>query len=75
MLSPELCSKLACPVSKRPLIYFPADNALVCATSRLRYRIENGFPVMLPDEAEALGETEIAALVATARSLGLAIPA
>lgn len=74
VLSPALLANLVCPVSKRPMIYFPSDNVLVCSTSRLRYRIENGFPVMLPEEAHTLSEGEIATLVTQARSLGLPIP-
>jgi uncharacterized protein YbaR (Trm112 family) len=74
VLSPQLLERLVCPVSHGKLIYFPADNVLVCPASRLRYRIESGSPVMLAEEAETLSEAEIASLISQARSLGLPIP-
>lgn len=75
VLSPQLLERLVCPVSKQKLIYFPDDNVLVCPASRLRYRIDNGSPVMLAEEAQRLSEAEIASVLAHAKSLGLSIPA
>lgn len=82
VLPDDLVSVLACPRSKQPLIYFPRGEAntdegagfLVCPASRLRYRIERGVPVMLPDEAVSLSETEVADLIARAHKLNLAVP-
>lgn len=56
-LAPELLEILVCPKSKAPLVYVTAAAGapfLVCPTSRLKYRIEAGVPVMLVDEAEEL---------------------
>ena len=82
MLPADLVSVLACPVSKQPLIYFPRGEAdsdegtgfLFSPTSRLRYRIERGVPVMLAEEAVTLSESEATTLVARARELNLAVP-
>ncbi len=68
-LPAELVELLVCPASKAPLLYVPGDEAqecLVCPTSRLRYRIEDGVPVLLIEEAERLDEEAAAALVAQA---------
>jgi uncharacterized protein len=67
-LSAELLAILVCPESKQPLLHLPpgADGAgefLFCPTSRLKYRVDDGIPVMLVDEAERLDEaaaTELA---------------
>jgi len=50
-LSPELLSILVCPACKGELVYAQAENTLTCNACRLRYRIEDGIPVMLVDEA------------------------
>ena len=63
MLSPDLVAVLVCPVSKQPLVYVPSEDALVCVSSRLRYRIDNGVPVMLAEEAQALSESEVSQLI------------
>jgi uncharacterized protein YbaR (Trm112 family) len=82
MLPDALLAVLACPKSKKPLVYFPRGEAgddearafLLCPASRLRYRIDDGVPVMLVEEAEELAGAEVDRLVAKARSLGLAVP-
>lgn len=74
MPSSDFLAKLVCPVSGKPVIYFASDNAVVCPASRLRYRIDDGVPVMLADEAEPLEDPELARWVARARDLGLPIP-
>ncbi|MDB4963711.1 MAG: hypothetical protein JWP01_3710 [Myxococcales bacterium] len=83
MLPPDLVAILACPKTKQPLIYFPrgetghdeADGFLLCPGSRLRYRVDQGVPVMLVEEAEELPQAAIQELVGKARSLGLPVPA
>ena len=70
MLAQELLDVLVCPKSKQPLLYFPEKNAdgfLLCPASRLRYRIENGVPVMLVEEAVEVPADEVARLVASKR--------
>ena len=81
MLPKELVDILVCPKSKAPLVYFPrgeqgddeASAFLVCPSSRLRYRIEAGVPVMLVEEASELPAEAVERLVARARELGIAV--
>jgi uncharacterized protein len=49
-ISDELLSILACPACKTPVRL--EDNKLVCDECGRRYRIEDGIPIMLIDEAE-----------------------
>ena len=82
MLPNELVEMLVCPKSKQPMIYFPRGEAdreeaeafLLCPTSRLRYSIEDGVPVMLVDEAIELASAAVETLIARARALGLRLP-
>lgn len=60
-LDPDLLALLVCPESKQPLVYLPAgmdgpDESLFCPASGLRYRIEDGIPILLIDEAERLDQ-------------------
>lgn len=65
-LDPELLEILVCPESKRPLIYFEQEEFLFCPDSKLKYRVEDGIPVMLIDEAERLSDEEARELMARA---------
>jgi uncharacterized protein YbaR (Trm112 family) len=71
-LDPRLLEILVCPSSRAPLLYFEPEGFLFCPESRLRYRIEDGVPVMLVEEAEELDEARSGELLALARSRGLA---
>ena len=53
MLPQDLLDILACPQCRGPLQVEPAS--LRCDACKLRYRVDNGIPVMLIDEAEHLG--------------------
>jgi uncharacterized protein YbaR (Trm112 family) len=70
-LPADLLSILRCPESRQPLVYFEAEGFLLCPASKRKYRIEDGIPVMLVDEAEKLGDAECERLVAEARRRGL----
>jgi len=66
-LDPKHLALLVCPESKQPLQYVPAGVAgagesLFCPASRLRYRIDDGIPILLVEEAERLDEKEAARL-------------
>lgn len=74
MPSADFLAKLVCPVSGKPVIYFASDNLVVCPASRLAYRIDDGVPAMLADEARALDDAELARWMTRARDLGLPIP-
>jgi uncharacterized protein len=49
-ISDELLSILACPACKTPVRL--EGSKLVCDDCNRRYRIEDGIPIMLIDEAE-----------------------
>lgn len=49
-ISPELLEILACPACKAPVTL--QGDRLVCQGCGRRYRIEDGIPIMLIDEAE-----------------------
>jgi uncharacterized protein len=51
-ISPDLLTILVCPVCKGDLVYDATAETLTCNTDRLRYRIVDGIPNMLSDEAE-----------------------
>lgn len=57
-LSPDLLKILVCPKSKAPLEYHVGPpEVLICRESRLVYKVQDGIPVMLIDEAAPLDET------------------
>ena len=66
-LDPQLLEILVCPKSKEPLLYFEAEGFLFCPASRLKYRIEDGIPILLVEEAEELDPASAAELVERAR--------
>jgi uncharacterized protein len=47
----ELLDILVCPNCKGGVLLNDAGNGLICDRCRLLYRIEDGIPVMLTDEA------------------------
>ncbi len=69
-----------CPKSHAELIFFPdgeiggGEAFYLCPASRLRYRVVDGVPVFLVDEAEELPSNEVDRLVDRARALGLRVP-
>jgi len=71
VLAPELLAVLVCPKSKQPLIYFADEGFLLCPASRLRYRIDDGVPVLLVEEATELSSSEVDRLVRSAKERGL----
>ncbi len=70
-LDTRLLEILACPVDKGPLFYFADEDSLYNPRLQKRYRVHEGdIPVMLPDEAEDIDDTEHARLVAKAAADG-----
>ena len=55
-LDPRLLEILACPEDKGPLFYFADEASLYNPRLKRRYRIDDGIPVMLVDEAETVGD-------------------
>lgn len=50
-LDPKLLDILACPRDKGPLEYLEDESVLVNPRLGIAYRIDDGIPVMLSDEA------------------------
>ena len=63
-LDPLLLDILACPDDKGPLYYFESENSLYNPRLKRRYRIDDGIPVMLVDEAETVDDAEHERLMA-----------
>lgn len=59
-LKPEFLAMLVCPQSHKPLVQ--KGNRLLCKESGLAYRVEDGIPILLIDEAERITEAELAEL-------------
>lgn len=57
-VDPRLLETLICPLTRQPLAYDRARNELVSKNARLAYPIRGGIPIMLPEEARDLDETE-----------------
>ena len=57
-IDPRLLEILVCPVTHGPLVYDRDKAELVSKSARLAYPIRDGVPIMLPEEARALGEGE-----------------
>lgn len=53
-ISKRLLDVLACPKCKGSLNYEKGKSRLVCRKCRLAYRVEDGIPIMLVEEAEKL---------------------
>lgn len=57
-VDPRLLEALVCPVSHGPLTYNRQKQELISLQARLAYPIRDGVPLMLQEEARALGEGE-----------------
>jgi uncharacterized protein YbaR (Trm112 family) len=53
-LDPRLLEILVCPVTKGALEYDRAAGELISRTAGLAYKIRDGIPIMLPEEARPL---------------------
>lgn len=67
-LDSRLLEILACPVDKQGLWYFADEDLLYNPRLQRAYRIHDGIPVMLPDEAVEVDTDEHARLVAKAEA-------
>jgi uncharacterized protein YbaR (Trm112 family) len=64
MVDAKLLTLLVCPADRGPLVY--VDDVLVNPRLSRVYRIEDGIPVLLIDEAVDVSEDELSALMAKA---------
>ncbi len=53
-ISKELLDILACPKCKGDIYLNETEDGLICDNCKLMYRIEDGIPIMLIDEAKKL---------------------
>ena len=58
MIDKQLLNILVCPVTKAPLQVDREKSELISTAAKLAYPIRDGIPVMLEDEARALGQEE-----------------
>lgn len=56
-LAPELLKILVCPKCRGTLEHRTAPEVLLCRACRLVYRVQDGIPVMLIEEATPLDDT------------------
>jgi uncharacterized protein YbaR (Trm112 family) len=71
-LEEALLAILVCPVDKGSLIYLAEEMMLYNPRLRRRYEITNGVPVMLAQQAKAVGEDDHSRLLELARTGGAA---
>ncbi|MBS9533084.1 Trm112 family protein [Mycobacterium sp. M1] len=66
MIDEALLAILVCPADRGPLLLVDTDDGQVFYNPRLRraYRIDDGIPVLLVDEARSVDDDEHARLTA-----------
>jgi uncharacterized protein YbaR (Trm112 family) len=72
-LDPLLLDVLACPVDKGPLLWFEDEDILYNPRLKRSYRVEDGVPVMLVDEAVDVSDGEHDRLMAKAERDGVRV--
>ena len=70
-LDPLLLDVLACPVDKGPLLWFEDEDILYNPRLKKIYRVDDGVPVMLVDEAVDVSDAEHERLTAKAEKGGV----
>ncbi|MFV0367335.1 MAG: Trm112 family protein [Hyphomicrobiaceae bacterium] len=55
-VDPRLLAMLACPVTKRPLIYDREHQELISKAARLAFPIKDGVPLLTLDSARNLDD-------------------
>lgn len=57
-VDPKLLELLVCPVTKTPLVYDAEAQELISKAAGLAYPIEDGIPIMLPEDARQLDDKD-----------------
>jgi len=57
-VDPKLLEILVCPVTRETLHYDRETQELISKGARLAYPIRDGIPIMLPEEARELTDSE-----------------
>ncbi len=55
----KLLELLVCPVTKTSLLWQRDKEELWCVASRLAYPIDDGIPVLIPEQARQLQDEEV----------------
>ena len=55
-IDPKLLEILVCPLTKGPLRYDAEAGELISEQAGLAYPVRDGIPIMLADEARAIGD-------------------
>ena len=55
----KLLELLVCPVTKTSLVWQRDKKELWCVASRLAYPIDDGIPVLIPEQARQLQDEEV----------------
>jgi uncharacterized protein YbaR (Trm112 family) len=55
----KLLELLVCPVTKTSLVWQRDKEELWCVASRLAYPIDDGIPVLIPEQARELEDEEV----------------
>jgi len=55
----KLLDLLVCPVTKTSLVWQRDKEELWCVASRLAYPIDDGIPVLIPEQARQLQDEEV----------------
>jgi uncharacterized protein YbaR (Trm112 family) len=66
----DLFDLLVCPAAKVPLKWVKGRLVSTDSASRRSYRVDDGIPVMLPDEAQVLSEADWKACMAAPGPIG-----
>lgn len=67
MVDDALLNILVCPADRGPLVLVAEEDVLYNPRLRRAYRIEDGIPVLLIDEARDVDDDEHARLIARGR--------
>ena len=70
-LSPDLLAVLACPEDKGPLYHLEGEQLLYNPRLTRAYRIRDGIPVMLVDEADTVDQAEHERLMGLVEAEGI----
>jgi uncharacterized protein YbaR (Trm112 family) len=62
---------LVCPTCKQHLVYFEAEQFLLCPRDRLRFAITNNVPNLVTEDAEPVSADDVDRLVKLAKEQGL----
>ena len=53
-IDPKLLEILVCPLTKETLLWDSEKSELISKKAKLAYKIKNGIPILLPEEARKI---------------------